>query len=197
MDSTFGICGKDFVIIASDTAVNRSIFTLKHDDDKIMQLNKFKIMSCTGEQTDRQYFSNYIMRNLQLIEYRTGCEPDVESTAQWIRTETASSLRSRAPFQVNALIGGYDLLDKKAKLYWMDYLGTLQQVVKGAHGYAGYFVNSVLDNQFRQDMSLEDGKAAMRKCVLELQTRFIINQPNFVMKIVTADGVKVEPLFAQ
>ena len=49
MDSTFGICGKDFVIVVCDMAVNRSIFTLKHDDDKIMQLNNFKVMACSGE----------------------------------------------------------------------------------------------------------------------------------------------------
>lgn len=36
MDSVFGLCGKDWVIIASDCAVNRSIFTLKHDEDKIV-----------------------------------------------------------------------------------------------------------------------------------------------------------------
>lgn len=188
MDSTFGICGKDFVIVACDTAVNRSIFTLKHDDDKIMQLNKFKVMACSGEQTDRSSFSNLIMRNLQLLEYRTGHEPDVESTAQFIRSEMAQALR-RAPVQTNVLIGGYDLIEKTAKLYWMDYLGTLQQVQKGAHGYAGYFVNSVLDNNFKQDMTLEEGIAAMKLCIVELRTRFMINQPNFIAKIVTADGV--------
>ena len=190
MDSTFGICGKDFVIVACDTAVNRSIFTLKHDDDKIMQLNKYKVMACSGEQTDRSSFSNLIMRNLQLLEYRTGHEPDVESTAQFIRSEMAVALR-KAPYQTNVLIGGYDLIERQAKLYWMDYLGTLQQVQKGAHGYAGYFVNSVLDNNFKSDMNLEEGIAAMKKCIVELRTRFIINQPNFIAKIVTADGVQV------
>ena len=64
MDSTFGICGKDFVILVCDSAVNRSIFTLKHDEDKITQLNKFKLIASSGEQTDRYQFSNYIMRNL-------------------------------------------------------------------------------------------------------------------------------------
>ena len=89
MDSIFGICGKDFVIVVCDTSVNRSIFTLKHDDDKIVQLNKYKIMGTSGEQTDRVNFSNFIMRNLTLIELRTGHEPDVESTAQFIRSEMA------------------------------------------------------------------------------------------------------------
>ena len=87
------------------------------------------------------------------------------------------------------MIGGYDLHEKQAKLYWMDYLGTLQQVQKGAHGYAGYFVNSVLDNEFRHDMNLEQGIAAMQKCIVELRTRFMINQPNFIAKVVTKDGV--------
>ena len=188
MDSTFGICGKDWVIVACDSSVNRSIFTLKHDDDKIVELNKFKVMGASGEQQDRYQFSNYIMRNLALAEIRTGHEPDVESTAQFIRSEMAAALR-RAPYQVNVLIGGYDQHEKAAKMYWMDYLGCLQQVTKGAHGYAAYFVNSVLDNNFKQDMTLEEGVAAMKKCIVELRTRFIINQPNYLAKVVTKDGV--------
>ena len=64
MDSTFGIAGKDWVLIATDTAVNSSIFTLKHDEDKIMNLNQYKIVGCSGEQTERYQFTNYIMRNL-------------------------------------------------------------------------------------------------------------------------------------
>ena len=190
MDSTFGICGKDFVIVACDTSVNRSIFTLKHDDDKIMQLNKLKIMGSSGEQTDRYTFSNLVMRNLQLMEFRSGHEPDVESTAQFVRSELATALR-KGPYQVNVLLGGYDPIEGKAKLYWMDYLGTLQQVQKGAHGYAGYFVNSVLDNNYHQNMTLEEGVATMKKCIVELRTRFMINQPNFIAKIVTKDGVQV------
>jgi 20S proteasome subunit beta 4 len=53
MDSVFGICGKDWVIVAADSGVNRSIFTLKHDEDKIMSLNSNKVLAASGEQTDR------------------------------------------------------------------------------------------------------------------------------------------------
>ena len=49
MDSIFGICGTDWLIIATDTSVNRSIFTLKHDEDKIMVLDSFKILGASGE----------------------------------------------------------------------------------------------------------------------------------------------------
>ncbi len=107
-----------------------------------------------------------------------------------MRSELAEALR-RGPYQVNCLVGGFEHTTGEAKLYWMDYLGTLQQVQKGAHGYAAYFVNSVLDNDFRKDMTLEEGIVCMKKCIHELRTRFIIKQPNFVSKIVTKDGIQV------
>ena len=49
MDSIFAICGTDWVILAADTQVNRSIFTLKHDEDKLMPLNQFKVLASAGE----------------------------------------------------------------------------------------------------------------------------------------------------
>lgn len=106
------------------------------------------MLAATGEQTDRYQFTNYVQKNLQLEEYRTGHELSVEAAAQYIRTELATALR-KGPYQVNLLIAGFDHFEGVSKLYWMDYLGTLQQVTKGAHGYAAYFVNSVLDNNFQ------------------------------------------------
>ena len=52
-DSAFAICGKDWVIVTCDTAVSRSIFTLKDNEDKIMALNSNKILAAVGEQTER------------------------------------------------------------------------------------------------------------------------------------------------
>ena len=43
-------------------------------------------------------------------------------------------------------------------------------------------------------MTLQEGIETMQKCIVELRTRFIINQPTFVAKIVTKDGVQVMQL---
>ena len=106
-----------------------------------------------------------------------------------MRTETANALR-KGPFQVNCLFAGYDGQEGRAKLYWMDYLGTLQHVNKGAHGYAGYFVNSVLDNHFKQEMTLAQGVEAIKACIKELEVRFIIKTHGFSCRAVTKDGVQ-------
>ena len=45
-------------------------------------------------------------------------------------------------------------------------------------------------------MTLEQGLEACRQCIKELNTRFIMNQPTFIAKVVTADQIQVMPLQA-
>ena len=97
MDSIIGICGKDWVIVVADTSVNRSIFTLKNNEDKILELNDYKVLACAGEQTDRYQFCNLVQKSLKLQQFRTGFEPSVEASAQYARTELAQALR-KGPF---------------------------------------------------------------------------------------------------
>ena len=60
MDAVFGVCGKDWVLIVTDTAVNRSIFTLKHNEEKITDLSEHKIVGVAGEVADRTQYINFI-----------------------------------------------------------------------------------------------------------------------------------------
>jgi 20S proteasome subunit beta 4 len=40
-------------------------------------------------------------------------------------------------------------------------------------------------------MTIEEGVDVIKKCIAELKTRFLISQPNFMVKVVDADGVRV------
>lgn len=73
----------------------------------------------------------------------------------------------------------------------MDYLGTLERVTKGAHGYAGYFVSAILDNEYKGTITREEGLVAIKKCIHELKTRFLIDQPAFKLKVITAAGIEI------
>ena len=148
-------------------------------------------MAIAGETCDRERFASYIQRNLDWYKYKHGYELDLEATAEFTRSELAYAIRN-GPFNVNLLIGGFDAKEERAKLYWLDYFGTLQEVKKGAHGYANYFTASVLDNHYKKDMTLEEGVECVKQCIHELKTRFLVSQPTFVIKIVTKDGTKVE-----
>ena len=61
-------------------------------------------------------------------------------------------------------------------------------------GYAANFILSVFDRDWRPDMTEAEGMDVIKKCIHELHTRFLISQPNFVVKIVDQAGTRVVKL---
>lgn len=94
---------------------------------------------------DTVHFSEFVERNLRLHHIRFTHPMRPQSAASWIRRALADSLRSRKPYSVNLLVGGYDASTDSPHLYWLDYLGTLVEVPFAAHGYGAYFCLSLLD----------------------------------------------------
>jgi 20S proteasome subunit beta 4 len=189
MDSTFGLVGKDFAIIASDAAVARSILVFKHDVDKIVELDSHKIMVGAGVAADNASFSEYIQKNMKLYELNNDVQLDTDAAAAFIRNELARALR-KGPYQTNLLIAGYDKNDDKVSLHWIDYMASHAKVPFGAHGYAGNFVISIFDREWKHNMTLEQGFDIIRMCLHELKTRFMISQPVFVIKVVDKNGIR-------
>lgn len=89
-------------------------------------------------------FAEFIQANVQLYSMRNGMELSPAATANFVRGELASALRSRRPYTVNLLLGGYDKIADKPTLYWIDYLASLAPVPYAAHGYAQYVVPAIL-----------------------------------------------------
>ena len=94
---------------------------------------------------DTVQFAEYVERNIRLYQIRNLYPLRPSAAASWIRRSLAESIRSRKPYSVNLLLGGYDTATHKPHLYWVDYLGTMTEVPFGAHGYGSYFALSLLD----------------------------------------------------
>jgi len=188
MDSLIGITGENFVLLAADTGAARSIVVMKQDEDKIMELDKHKLLGGAGENGDRTQFSEYIQKNMQLYELRNGYPLDTSSAAHFIRGELAEALRQN-PYNVNLLLAGYD--KNGPALYFMDYLASMHKMNYAVHGYAGYFLFSLLDRTYRTGLKLDEALELLKLCLQELATRFIINNPSFIVKIVDANGIKI------
>jgi 20S proteasome alpha/beta subunit len=103
--------------------------------------------------------------------------------------QLATALR-QGPYQTNLLLAGFDE-DAGPSLYFMDYFAAFSKVDFGAHGYAANFILSVLDREWRAGLGLEEGIEVVKKCLHELRTRFLISQPNFVVKVVDSSGTRV------
>ena len=117
-----------------------------------------------------------------------GTKLSTHAQANFARDELAYALR-RGPFQVNILLGGYD--DKNgASLYFLDYLASLQKVKYGCQGYASMFCLSIMDKEYKEGLSEEAALKIVEQCIHELHTRFLISQPNFIIKVINKDGIK-------
>ncbi|BGP55730.1 hypothetical protein JCM8202_005705 [Rhodotorula sphaerocarpa] len=190
MEVAFGITGKDYVLLASDTSAARSIVKMKGDEDKQKEVGKHLVIAYSGEPGDTVHFAEYIERNLRLYQIRNHIPLRPPAAASWIRNQLATSLRSRKPYSVNLLLGGYDPTAAVPSLYWIDYLGTLGTVPYAAHGYGAYFALSTMDRWHNPEGTLEDGLDLLRKCISELETRFIVNLGGWSIRVADKDGIR-------
>lgn len=190
MDIILGIRVQDAVILATSKAVTRGISILKDTDDKTRQLSPHTLMSYTGEAGDTVQFAEYIQANMQLYSIRENIELSPLAVSSFVRQELARSIRSRKPYQVSVLIGGYDVKGEKPELYQIDYLGTKVELPYAAHGYAGFYTFSLLDRHYRPDMTEEEGLELLKMCIAELDKRMPVDFKGVMVKVVSKDGVR-------
>ena len=108
--------------------------------------------------------------------------------AHYLRHELATALR-RNPYQTNLLLAGFEE-EVGPSLYFIDYLSSMQKVPYGAHGYGSYFSLSILDRYFNKEMDVKDGLKLLKKCIDEIQTRLLLNTPQFIVKIADKNGTR-------
>lgn len=191
MDIILGVKLQDCTIIATSKAATRGISVLKADDDKTRVLNTHNLIAYTGEAGDTVQFTEYIQANIQLYLMRENdTELSPKATASFVRNQLATSIRSRKPYQVNVLIGGYDTKTGEPALSWIDYLGTQVELPYAAHGYAAFYCSSLFDRHYKKDMDLEAGLELLKMCIKELEMRMPIDFKGVYVKVVDKDGVR-------
>ena len=188
MDSLFAIKGKDFVLVVNETTVMHSIFKMKPNESKSYVLDNKILLSLAGDNADRDKFGMLIERNIQFLKFKNDTALTVEEVANFTRTKLAEFIR-KSPYQVSSLITGYDER-KGAQVYWLDYLGTLGDVNYGSHGYAAYFVYSILSNFWKPELKLDEAIDIAKHCIAELRTRFLMSQDHFVLKVIDKEGIR-------
>lgn len=136
-------------------------------------------------------FIRYVAKNLKLYELSNdGLKLSTHAQANFCRGELAKALR-KGPFQVNVILGGYDeKTPTGGSLYVMDYLGSCTKANYGAQGYASNFCLSIMDRDWDEGLTEDQAVKIVEHCIRELQMRFLINQSNFIIKVIDKDGLR-------
>lgn len=58
------------------------------------------------------------------------------------------------------------------------------------YGTGSNFILSTLDQGYRENMTEDEAIDLVDQCINQIQTRLIIGPPNFLVKIITKDGVR-------
>lgn len=85
MDSIFGLVGDGYALIAADASAARSILVFKHDHDKIMQLDTYKLLAGAGTPADTSAFTEYVQKNLKLYELNNDLSLSTHGAANFVR----------------------------------------------------------------------------------------------------------------
>ncbi|CAH6790877.1 Psmb2 [Phodopus roborovskii] len=172
MEYLIGIQGPDYVLVASDRVAASNIVQMKDDHDKMFKMSEKILLLCVGEAGDTVQFAEYIQKNVQLYKMRNAL--------------AVFSLQT--PYHVNLLLAGYDEHEGPA-LYYMDYLAALAKAPFAAHGYGAFLTLSILDRYYTPTISRERALELLRKCLEELQKRFILNLPTFSVRVIDKNGI--------
>mmetsp|Transcript_18558 Transcript_18558/g.50731 ORF Transcript_18558/g.50731 Transcript_18558/m.50731 type:complete len:206 (-) Transcript_18558:74-691(-) len=195
MDTVLGVEYNGGVILACDQSNARSILLYQTNLDKIRTLTTHSAMGVSGPQCDSSNFTQYISKNLQLyqISHNKDSPLSMHAQANFTRNELATALR-KGPYQVNVLLGGVDPATGESSLYFLDYLAALQKIPYGAQGYASNFCLSIFDRCYvksKAETTEQEAVDMIHKCIKELKLRFLIAQPNFIIKAIDKEGVRV------
>lgn len=189
-EALFGISGKGWAVLCADRHMSYSIIEMFDNEDKISKINESTILACAGPCADRSQFTEYIKKNMKLYELRNEVSCDTAAIAHWTRKELAKSLRSRGAYQTDILVAGYDAESDSASLYFLDHMSAMTKLTKGAHGYGAYFCNGLMDRYYTPGMSEAEGIELIKRCIAELQTRFVGKLTKWKIKVVNKDGVR-------
>lgn len=65
-------------------------------------------------------------------------------------------------------------------------------------GYGGMFCASIFDRYYHERITQEEAYDVLKKCVVEIQKRLVINLPKFNVAVVDKDGIReMDPITAQ
>ncbi len=183
-----GFLFKDGVLLSAD----RRITTYKIESDKftkIFNVSSNTVATIAGHASPAQLFMRYLKSEVKLLELKKERTARVSEVASVLNSFQYSGARSQGAI-VASILGGFDEKDG-ASLYDMSPDGTMIDVEPYATtGSGSIFVKSILDSQYKKDMSEKEALDLLDKCFKASFKNDNASGGGYIARIVTKDGIK-------
>ena len=144
--------------------------------------------ACAGIVADMQILTREVGAYLNLYTYEREQSVMVHTAAKLMGSMLFE--RRYFPYLAQTIVGGVD--EGGAKLFVLDPLGSVIEDKYTAVGSGSEIAMGLLETEFKEGMSIEDGKGLARKAVKAASARDIGSGEGLDMLIITNNGIREE-----
>ncbi len=195
---TIGIVCKDGIVLAADKrgtfGSNDGVsYIASKDEEKIQAVNDRIIVTTAGVASDLQKVIKLTRAELKLKELRSKQMPTIKEAANLFSSIVYQNIRQFSPIPgiTHFLLSGYDL--EGYSLYDIFPDGYVQKIKDySATGSGMLQCNPILDAEYKEGMSLQEGMALSMKCLAASMKRDPASGSGVDIYTVTKEGLKHE-----
>jgi len=186
--TTIGISCKDGVVLASEKRISYGYTIMSKAGKKVFLINGRIGIAFAGLISDAQAILRRLSAEVKLYELDYHSKMSVKSAAKLL----SNILYSQRGFPAFAetIVGGVD--QEGHKLFILDPLGSLIEDKFAALGTGGALAISVIEQEYKDDMSMKDGKELAVKAVKAAISRDIASGDGVDVVIISKEGAKEE-----
>jgi proteasome beta subunit len=186
--TTIGVVCKDGVVLASERRVSYGYFVQSKSGRKLFQITDRIGAVCAGLVADMQVLTKEVAANLSVYSLERDRAASVRSAAK----VTASLLFERRmyPYLAQTIVGGVD--DEGPSLYVLDPLGSVIDDKFASVGSGSEIAIGVLESEYKEGMSIEQGKELVKKAAKAALARDIGSGNGLDIMAITKSGIKEE-----
>ena len=194
--TTVGVVCSDGIVLAADRKVtlgsgDRIVYVATKEEDKVVPVTDNLIVSTAGNAADLQRVVKLVRSELKLKELRTKQKPTIKEAANLFTNIVYQSIRQmRVIISItHFLLAGYD--KEGFYLYEVGADGTLSKVDKyQATGSGMVQADPILDAEYKNGMTTEDGIKLVRKCIDASRKRDLGSGKGIDVFVVKEDDIK-------
>ncbi|WP_324735293.1 archaeal proteasome endopeptidase complex subunit beta [Thermococcus sp. SY098] len=183
--TTVGIVCNDGVVLAADMRATIGNMVMSKNVTKIFQIDEHLALAGAGNVGDILSLVRMLRAETKLYRARVGREMSVKALA----TLTANILNGTKyfPYLGWFLIGGYD---EKPNLYSVDMAGGMTEDKYVSAGSGMEFAYAVLENEYKEDMSVDEGVKLAVKAINTAIKRDIFTGDGILVVKITKEGYR-------
>lgn len=188
--TTVGIVCSDGVVLASEKRVSYGNFVLSRSAKKVFKVSDHIGAACAGLVSDMQILVREIGVYANLFKLETRRPISVKAAAKVMSNLLFS--RRLIPYITETIIGGID--EEGPSLYVLDLLGSTIPDKYAAVGSGAEIAIGVLEGEYREGMTVEEGKKLAIKAIKSAISRDAMSGDGIDILIVTKNGISEESI---